>query len=328
MSALELDCDNVIVGGGIAGLAASMRLTGKTILLSGGLGATALSGGVLSPLAGDAEAEDWFLGSMEGSVCRYVRGRCVSISQAYRHGLVQDSVSCDGAPTMIAVNEERPGFKSIDFLRGCSFQEMARILETEDEAVDELSRSLSGMDGDRILLPPILGILRTNDLRDRLKDITGIEVGEYVISPSVLGLRLISALRKKASENKRLDMLDIVTVERIVGGRVEGRMGTKGKREIAVAAGNLFIATGGILTGLQAEGDRLFEPLTGAAVSMDFEADLNREFLSGHPLMYKGIAPDLYIHGFDNVRVIGAASRGFGLYEAMVSGYRAGDGLE
>jgi glycerol-3-phosphate dehydrogenase subunit B len=328
MSALELDCDNVIVGGGLAGLVASMRLPGKTVLLSGGLGATAVSTGVLSPAGGDAEAEDWFLRSMEGPACRYVRGRCVTISRAYKHGLVQDSVSFEGAPVMVAVNEERPGFKSIDFLKGCSFQEMARILETEDEAVDVLSRSLSGIHGDGILIPPILGILRIEELRGRLRDALGIDVGEYVTAPSVLGLRLVGALRKKAVENRRLDMLDVVTVERIVGGRVEGRMGTKGKREISIGAGNLFIATGGLLTGFKAEGDRLFEPLTGATVSEDYEADLGDTFLSEHPLMRKGIEPEPYIRGFDNVRVIGAAYCGFGLYGAMVSGYRAGDGLE
>jgi glycerol-3-phosphate dehydrogenase subunit B len=44
--------------------------------------------------------------------------------------------------------------------------------------------------------------------------------------------------------------------------------------------------------------------------------------------MYKGIEPELFINGFDNVRVIGAASCGFGLYRALASGYHAGDGLE
>ncbi len=82
------------------------------------------------------------------------------------------------------------------------------------------------------------------------------------------------------------------------------------------------------MTGFKNEGDRVFEPLTGATVSRDFEADLNPMFLSEHPLMSKGIEPEPYIHGFKNVRVIGAASRGFGLYEALVSGYRAGESLE
>jgi len=82
------------------------------------------------------------------------------------------------------------------------------------------------------------------------------------------------------------------------------------------------------MTGFTTEGDRLFEPLTGATVTRDFEADLDDRFFSEHPLMFKGIEPELYIHGFDNVRAIGAASCGYGLYKALLSGYHAGDCLE
>jgi glycerol-3-phosphate dehydrogenase subunit B len=178
------------------------------------------------------------------------------------------------------------------------------------------------------MLPPILGIERSDEVRDMVSRSLGMDVHEYVMAPSVLGLRLLEALRKKAALKERLEILDIIKVERIVDGRVEGVMGTKGKRSIQVSANNLFIATGGPMTGFIAEGDRLFEPLTGATVSRDFEADLNEQFLSEHPLMYKGIEPELFINGFDNVRVIGAASYGFGLYRALASGYHAGDGLE
>ena len=82
------------------------------------------------------------------------------------------------------------------------------------------------------------------------------------------------------------------------------------------------------MTGFTTAGDRLFEPLTGATITRDFEADLDEHFFSKHPLMFKGIEPEPYIQGFDNVRAIGAVSRGFGLYEALLSGYHAGDGLE
>jgi glycerol-3-phosphate dehydrogenase subunit B len=155
----------------------------------------------------------------------------------------------------------------------------------------------------------------------------GVEVGEYVSAPSVLGLRLLNALRVKVAASDSVEMLDVVRVARVSGGHVEGRMGTNGRREVIVGADNLIIATGGLLNGLQVDGDRVFEPLTGATVSRDFEADLNQVFLSEHPLMHKGIPRELFINGFDNVRAIGAVSRGFGLYEALVSGYHAGDGL-
>lgn len=328
MSALRLDCDNVIIGGGLAGLAASLRLPGRTILLSGGLGATAISTGVFSPSGEDPEAEEWFLGLMKDTGCRYGRGRCGTASLAVKSGLTQASTLFEGQPVFIAVNEVRSGFKPIEFKKGCSHQEIARLMDVDDGAAAELADSLSDIEADCLLLPPILGIKRADEIRAGLSVALGVKVREYVNAPSVLGLRLISALRKKAAEADAIEILDIVKVERIASGHIEGKMGTKEKREIVVSAKNLFIATGGPLTGFRVEGDRMFEPLTGATVSGDFEADLNPTFLSEHPLMYKGIGPELFINGFDNVRAIGATACGFGLYKALVSGYRAVEGLE
>jgi glycerol-3-phosphate dehydrogenase subunit B len=328
MSALRLDCDNVIVGGGLAGLVASLRLPGRTILLSGGLGATAISTGVLSPSGGDPEAEEWFLKLMKDTWCRYARGRCATALLTVKSGLAQASTLLEGRPVFIAVNEVRPGFTPVEFKKGCSHQEIARILDTDEGAVAELAGRLSGIKDDCLMLPPVLGIKRADDIRAGLSAALGVKIGEYVNAPSVLGLRLLSALGKKAADADGVEMLDIVKVERVIDGRVEGRMGTKAKREIVVCADSLFIATGGPMTGFRVEGDRMLEPLTGATVSGDFEADLNPTFLSEHPLMYRGIGPELHVNGFDSVRAIGATSLGFGLYKALVSGYRAGEGLE
>ncbi len=327
MSVLRLECDNVIVGGGLAGTIASMRLKGKTVVMSGGLGATALSGGVFSPLTGDADAESWFLETMGDTGCPYVRGKCITSMHTVKHGLVQGSTLYEGAPLLVSLNEERPGFTSIAFMGGHSLQEIARILDEDDLAIVELGRILSGIKAEKVLLPPILGITRAREIRNKVSELSGLDIGEYVTAPSALGLRLLNALRKKAAKNDGLIMLDTVKVERLVEGRVDGRMGTKGKRDISVHGNDLFIATGGMLTGFQLSGDRMFEPLTGATLSMDIEADMGRKFLSEHPLMSRGIGPDIFINGFDNVRVLGATACGFGLYKAMVSGFHAGDGL-
>jgi len=133
MRALELDCDNLVIGGGLAGLIAALRLPGRTVLLSGGLGATAVSSGVFHPGGSDLEAEDWLLRTMAGS---YVRGRCLTGWGASRAGLVPASTACEGSPARIAINEDRPGFRRIGFMEGRSFQEIARILDNDDRAVD------------------------------------------------------------------------------------------------------------------------------------------------------------------------------------------------
>jgi glycerol-3-phosphate dehydrogenase subunit B len=325
MRALELECDSVIVGGGLAGLVASMRLPGSTILVSGGLGATAVSGGAFYSCGGDPEAEEWFLTVMAGA---YVRGKCMTMSGMNREGLVPISAAYDGSPVPIVINEDRPGFTKVEFMKGRSCQEIAHLLDMDIEAADALADALSAVRSESVLVPPVLGVERAKEIRERVSRAAGKTVYEYIVAPSVLGLRLIQALRKKATANERLMMLDIVQATRIVDGHIEGVMGTKEKRSIRVGANDLFIATGGPMTGFMVEGERVFEPLTGMTVTRDLETDLNSRFFSEHPLMYKGIEPEPYIHGFDHVRAIGAVSRGFGLYKALVSGYRAGDGLE
>jgi glycerol-3-phosphate dehydrogenase subunit B len=328
MSILSLYGDNVVVGGGLAGLVAALRLSGDTVLLSDGAGATAVSTGIFSPLLGDREAEEWLLGSMGDTKCPYIRGECATVKREIKRGIIQASTQARSRPTFISINEKRDGFTPVEFMRGRSIQEMARVLEDDESGVEALCDALKGVKAESILLPPVMGITRMDEIRKRICDSLGVEAGEYVMAPSVLGLRLLRALRKKASQKPGLELLDMARVESAENGRVAGKMGTKGRREFVVHASNLFIATGGLLTGFRVEGDRLMEPLTGSIVYMDFEEGLNEEFLSQHPLMYKGVGEKHYIEGFKNVRAIGSTAHGFGLYRALVSGYRAGEGLE
>lgn len=325
MSTLEFSYDNVIVGGGLSGLVAALRLNGRTIVLSKAMGATAISTGVLSPMNGDAGAEDWFLSLMDGSGCPYVRGRCMAIGGESREGLVQASMAYEGSPAFIAINEVRPSFTSIEFMKGSSLQEIARALETDDGALDEIIGRLSAIKADGLMLPPILGISRSGELRNKLMSALGMGVWEYVTAPSVLGLRLILALRQKADQIKTIKVLDTMAVDSIADGVVKGHMGTKAKRELCIKADRLFLATGGLLTGFSVGGDRIYEPLTNTTISDDFEPDLNNVFLSEHPLMYKGIGTSHSVAGFRGVRAIGAVASGFGLYRALIDGYHAGD---
>ncbi|MCD1293402.1 glycerol-3-phosphate dehydrogenase [Methanocella sp. CWC-04] len=331
---LELDCDNVIIGSGLAGLTAALRLKGNTIVLSRGFGATAISSGVLSFNARrDLPAEEWFLGSMKDTGCGYSCGNALTDMLVHREGLVQDIMAFSDDPAIISLNGQippSPGFnvRGIRFLEGKSYQEIAKLIETDPDVLRSFSQELSGIDAGSLLIPPVLGIASSHDIRERLQKELGASVYEYISSPSVHGMRLIQALRKKAMSQKNVMILDLSKADRIVEGRVMGRTGTKAKREFHVTASNLFIATGGPLTGLCIDGDTVYEPLTGMVISHDIEADLNDAFLSEHKIMRKGIGayPGMK-YGFDNARAIGAVAQGFGLYGALISGYHAGDDL-
>lgn len=330
---LELDCDNVIVGAGMSGLIASMRLRGKTIVVSSGLGATAISSGIISPGSDtDPVAEEWFLSLMNGTACRYLRGRCITDMFTSREGLVQEVMAYEGMPLFVALN----GFPrsigrqtvNVRFMEGRSWQEMAKLLETDDGALDELINSISGITADCIVLPPILGIDSMPAIREKVQDAIGAMVYEYATAPSVHGLRLISSLKGLAGQLKNVQILDPVRIDRISGSYITGYMGTKAKRGISINANNLIITTGGLLTGFRMDGDRIYEPLTGTTMSRDIMADFNDTFLSDHPVMFKGIGIRLPApSGLKNVLAAGAIACGFGLYGALVTGYHAGDYL-
>jgi glycerol-3-phosphate dehydrogenase subunit B len=322
---LMLERDNVVIGGGLSGLVAAMQLKGSTLLLSYGMGETAISTGVLSfPASRDLQAERWFLDLMSDSRCPYVEGKCLTEAGSIREGLVQASTVLKGSPVPITFNTEKPGYASVTFMKGSSYQEMAKTIECDDRAISELADALRGLNLKCIALPPVLGISRAPEIREHISKSVGADVCEYVTAPSALGLRLVMSLWEKAREHT--EILELTKVDRIGDGHVEGRMGTKGRREIRVRADSLVIATGGLLTGFRVSGDRLYEPLTDTTVADDFESCLDPSFASDHPLMRKGIGLRPFkTCGFDSVRAVGAAATGFGLYGALVSGFRAGD---
>jgi glycerol-3-phosphate dehydrogenase subunit B len=315
---LRLECDNLVIGSGLAGLTAALRLRGKTVVATAGLGATAISGGVFAlPRERDLEAEQWLLDTLRDTSCPYREGHCMTETGVMRHGLVQDSMDYTGIPSVIAL-DAKP-------FAGRSHQEIAHLIEADDAMLEMLGSSLLALGRESILLPPVLGISRATEARRRLERETGAGIYEYVAAPSVLGLRLQRALREVIDRNKTITVLETTRIDSI-GDGATGHMGTKGKRGLRVAAGNLVIATGGPLTGFRVEGDRLYEPLTGITVG-DIEADLSHTFATDHPLMFKGIGTRPAPGSYGDARAAGAVAVGHGLYEALRTGYHAGDDL-
>lgn len=326
---LRLECDNLVIGSGLAGLTAALRLRGKTVVATAGLGATAISGGVLAlPRERDLKAEQWMLKTLLDTSCPYRDGRYMTELQAAGKGLVQESMDYDGAPTVIAFDGRMTGSMvalAVKPFAGRSHQEIAHLIEADDAVLETLGSSLSALGRESYLLPPVLGISRAVETRRRLERATGARIYEYVAAPSVLGLRLVRALREIVDRNKEITLLETTRIESIGDGAF-GHMGTKGKRGVHIDADNLVIATGGLLTGFSVDGDRLYEPLTGSTVG-DIEADLSRTFAVDHPLMFKGIGTRPAPGGYGNVRAAGAVAVGHGLYEALRTGYHAGDDL-
>jgi glycerol-3-phosphate dehydrogenase subunit B len=327
---LCLECDNLVIGSGLAGMAAALCLKGKTLVVTTGLGATAISGGILSlPENRDEEAERWFSRTLQDTSCPYREGHCMTDMQVVRSGIVQQTTDFEGSPVMASL-DDRPVDGGIALgmssFAGRSCQEVAHMIEADDVWLDEIGKALANAGADSYMLPPVLGVARALQVRARLERASGARVYEHVTAPSVLGLRLLRALRGVVDRNRDITVLETTNIESIDSG-ARGRMGTKGKRGVLIEASNLVLATGGPLTGLRVDGDRIFEPLTGTIIG-DIEADLGRSFSSDHPLMFKCIGCRLpAAGGFRNVRAAGAVAAGFGLYEALRTGYHAGDGL-
>jgi glycerol-3-phosphate dehydrogenase subunit B len=315
---LRLECDNLVIGSGLAGLTAALRLRGKTVVATAGLGATAISGGVMAfPQERDCEAEQWLLDTLRDTSCPYREGRGMTETGVMRHGLVQDTMDYTGIPFVVAL-DSKP-------FAGRSHQEIAHLIEADDAMLDTLGSCLSTMGHESYLLPPVMGISRATEARRRLERETGARIYEYVAAPSVLGLRLLRALREVIDRNKANTVLETTCIDSI-GDGATGQMGTKGKRGLRVDAGCIVIATGGPLAGFRVDGNRLYEPLTGITVG-DVEADLSGTFVADHPLLFKGIGTRMTTGGNGKVRAAGAAAVGHGLYEALRTGYHAGDGL-
>lgn len=324
---LRLDCDTLVIGAGMAGLVAALRLRGKTIVTTAGLGATAISSGVLSSPDRDREIDRWFLDMMQSSGYPYREGRGLTDLMSVKSGLVPACVDLgEEKPIPVSLDGTAPaGARTLDIplFRGRSNTEIAKLVDTDDGAIELLSYAVKEIGAPSVLLPPVLGITRTGAIREKVERDSGAGVFEYVTAPSVHGLRLLSALRGLTDRDRNITVLETARVDSI-DHIIRGHMGTKGKREFTVSSSKVILATGGPLTGLRMEGDNVIEPLTGLVVG-DAEAGLNSRFLSDHPIMFGGIGIQPNPSGaFGTLHAAGAVATGYGLYEALRTGYHVG----
>lgn len=134
-----------------------------------------------------------------------------------------------------------------------------------------LERALAGTGFRGVLLPPILGLQRSADLRRELEDSLGLPVAEALgTSPSAPGLRLSGALAR---------WLDRVGVP-VRRGRVHRVDPAAGRLETSAgdvrAPAGIVLATGRALPGGLATHEEVREPLAGLPLTPTLPVDLLR----------------------------------------------------
>ncbi|MFZ5816572.1 MAG: anaerobic glycerol-3-phosphate dehydrogenase subunit GlpB [Bacillota bacterium] len=190
---------------------------------------------------------------------------------------------------------------------------------------------------DLILLPAVLGIDRSEEVREGLASALGAPVAEIPLpSPSLPGLRLSNRLLQHLERlGVDLRMGVEVTDAQVESGRVTAlRMAAAGGA-MTVKTGAVVLAAGGLLgRGIQALGRSLHEPIFGLPVVHPPQWALP-ELLpaGGHPFARCGLrtGADLRPEGYANLFACGRMLAGYDPYAegsgggvAIATGWRAG----
>ncbi len=181
-----------------------------------------------------------------------------------------------------------------------SFAATAARFERKGEA-EVLAEALKAACGDHeaVLLPPVLGLTKSDARRKALEEATGLRIAEALGAlPSTPGLRLEGALRRW------LERLE-VPLHRARATRIQldlGRVRTTGEGHDAEA---VVLATGGFIPGGLVGHGPLREPLAGARVAPDLPMDLLRATNPDRPyggaLFRAGVPVDAHLRpiGYD-----------------------------
>jgi glycerol-3-phosphate dehydrogenase subunit B len=155
---------------------------------------------------------------------------------------------------------------------GRSFAAVAARLDAAPDEADALVAALRrAVEAERptgLLLPPVLGLRRTAELRRNLEETLGIPVAEALGTlPSTPGLRLAGAL------GRWLERLN-VPVRRARVRRVDAAAGRVETADGVTNVGGVVLATGGVIPGGLVGGESLSEPLAALDLAPPLPVDL------------------------------------------------------
>jgi glycerol-3-phosphate dehydrogenase subunit B len=192
---------------------------------------------------------------------------------------------------------------------------------------DEIARSLSPGDGERVAFPAVLGLAGEawRALQDRLER----PVFEVpTLPPSVPGMRVAKALRDRLRRARgRLVLNNVVIGAERSGSRVTSLRVRVGLREVTQPADWVVLATGGFASaGLELDSHwharevALDLPVSGVPAAERFTPS----YFDDHPMGRAGVAVgrDLRPEGVENVLVVGATLAG-----AQPWKEKSGDGI-
>jgi len=324
----EIRCRALVVGGGLAGLLVAHWSGGDIVLVTRGLGATALSSSTFrqAPHHSGEFAELAEECGVSYAMGKVATGTC-DIVEAFAPDwcrLENDApffVGLSGLPS--AVRELRATL-NVDW--GVPFPTPARAaarVERVPALLEKIAKNLACLPDGELLLPPVLGV--TPRTRNAIERESGHHLMELACPQGALGHRLLYALRQKLLEKKGVTLLEETKAVSLKSGpphRVNLSLGKLGRRTVDIVADAVVLCTGGPLTALVQEGDELMEPLTGRRCA-DISQPPPEDLLLPQPAFEATLpADDGYrIDGLDGVFACGALGAGFGLAECVDSAW-------
>ena len=309
-----LERENVIIGGGLAGMTALSCLD-NTLLVSSGGGASVTSTMVVPEM----EEMHWVEKTLGFAKRTAVSDLGVALDgwMPSTYGLGKTFISIRGmtpSPTRLDV-------PVVEVKMNCySLFDAARKMDFDMVFRTEVAEVLKGIEGDSLVIPPIMGINNTSNISKWLENELGKKVFEQVTSPSPVGLREMLKLKQYLLQHGKETIEGFwahTLIETSGGVEIKGHLDLHGRREVIISAKKVVLATGpfGAVDGR--EGD-VHEPLTGILLDGDRKT----------PDLQIPTGPDFRVEGFREVYAVGGISSGYGLDRAIHDGLSIAEVLD